>query len=212
MLLVLKATVYSITNNQIISSTVAERPSILSRQDQSVSQPFPHNHWLIDWLTPGCQIICIGKHSLQSLQFFALLGFIALPFWHSPQSWKPKKDIEWTYIPGDICMSAQRPHNISQGIYVFFMRCCADIVWTLCGNCAIIVRTYISRDICLHYILLRFSPQLPSEWKALLYLTLCQNVGHMPEKLFLPFCTVGCQDIWVDFDQWEPILWRAKSA
>ena len=70
--------------------------------------------------------------------------------------WKPKKDIVRTY-PW-ICMSAQCPHNvrtmsalcphnISRGIYVFFIDKSADIV-----------RTYICRDICPHYILLRFSP------------------------------------------------------
>ena len=45
-------------------------------------------------------------------------------------------------------MSALCPHNISRGIYISFSsRLSADIV-----------RTYISRDICPHYILLRFSP------------------------------------------------------
>ena len=34
----------------------------------------------------------------------------------------------WRYI------SALCPHNISRGIYVFFVRCCADIVRTLCGH------------------------------------------------------------------------------
>ena len=45
-------------------------------------------------------------------------------------------------------MSALCPHNISRRIYVSRGRCCADIV-----------RTYISRDIYPHYILLRFSAQ-----------------------------------------------------
>ena len=43
-------------------------------------------------------------------------------------------------------MSALCPHNISFVRHISFARCCADIV-----------RTYISRDICPHYIILRFS-------------------------------------------------------
>ena len=42
------------------------------------------------------------------------------------------------YVP---TMSALCPHNISRRIYVSRGRCCADIV-----------RTYISRDICLHNV------------------------------------------------------------
>ena len=45
-------------------------------------------------------------------------------------------------------MSALCLHNISLVRHISFVRCCADIV-----------RTYISRNICPHYILLRFSAQ-----------------------------------------------------
>ena len=49
-------------------------------------------------------------------------------------------------------MSALCLHDISRGIYVFFVRCCADIVRILCGHIS------PGMYICPHYILLRFSP------------------------------------------------------
>ena len=42
--------------------------------------------------------------------------------------------------------------NISLIRHISFVRCCADIVRTLCRYCADIVRTYISRDICPHIV------------------------------------------------------------
>ena len=64
-------------------------------------------------------------------------------------------------------MSAQCPHKISLVRHISFVRCCADIVRTLCGHSANIVRTYISRDICPHYILLWFSPQIMAKkWRS----------------------------------------------
>ena len=58
-------------------------------------------------------------------------------------SWKLKKDIVRTNIPGDICMSAQCPHNISLVRHISFVRCYADIVRTLCRHISpgIYVRT-----------------------------------------------------------------------
>ena len=77
-------------------------------------------------------------------------------------------DIVRTYIPGDICpynvrtISALCPHNISLVRHISFVRCCADIVPTLCGHCAdIYLQGYMSAQ-CPHYILLRFS----AHWKT----------------------------------------------
>ena len=53
-------------------------------------------------------------------------------------------------------MSALCPHNISQGISL--VRHMYILGEMLCGHSADIVRTYISRDIFPHDILLRFSP------------------------------------------------------
>ena len=83
------------------------------------------------------------------------------------------------YIPGDICphnvgkmsaqcrhkvrtMSAQCPHyvRISFVRHILFVRCCADIVPTLCGH--ISPGVYI----CRHYILLRFSALIFSRSKC----------------------------------------------
>ena len=64
-------------------------------------------------------------------------------------------------------MSAQCPHNISLVRHISFVRRCADIVRTLCRNCAdIYLQSYMSAQ-CPHYILLRFSAQLKMQDRRL---------------------------------------------
>ena len=72
-------------------------------------------------------------------------------------SWKPKKDIVRTYIPGDIHMYVRTMSAQHLTKDMCLTRCCADIVQTLCGHSSdIYLLGYMSAQ-CPHLILLRFS-------------------------------------------------------
>ena len=93
-----------------------------------------------------------------------------------------------TYIPGDIC-----PHNVhTMSAQHLTKDICLTMKKTyipremLCGHSAVIVRTYISRDISPHHILLRFSALVDVVLKRV------NSVGRLDMLVSVYFYSLAC--------------------